>query len=424
METVFFGLYNTFLPLFWIFVHCWSIFNKKVKRALIGRRFLFETLRSSVQLLAQKRVWIHVSSMGEFEQAKPIIRLFKEQHPQWSIVVSFFSPSGYEHSRNYKLADLIVYHPFDSVKNAKQFLSLIRPSLAIFIRYDLWPNHIRELHRLRVPIVLANATLSFQSHRFFPFVKTFHHYLFNMLSYILTVSKSDALAFQRFVLSSPTVAVMGDTRYDQVLQRSNDVRQQHLIAEPIVTNKKIFIAGSTWPEDEAILIPTLKKVLQYRSDVLAIIVPHEPTLEALEAIERQFDNGISTIRFSNLNDYTNERVIIVDSVGILMGLYKYGTVAYVGGSFKQGVHNVLEPAVYGIPVLFGPRHTNSQEAQQLVECGGAFVIHESTDCYRTLCTLFDYEDQRVIAGRQALTFVKSHIGATEQLFTYIQNLLT
>lgn len=424
MKSLFFALYNCLLPIFWGALQVGSLFNTKIRRGLRGRQNLFSTLETALHTLQPKRVWIHVSSMGEFEQAKPIIRLLKERYRDWSVVVSFFSPSGYEHSQNYKRADLILYHPFDSPHNARRFISLLQPSLALFIRYDLWPNHIRELHRRGIPIILANATLSPHSPRFKPLIKQFHSYLFNMLSTILTVSERDASSFRRFKLEHPQIAVMGDTRYDQVSQRSIDAQQKHYIAESIVHNRKVVIAGSTWPEDEAVLIPTLKKLLQFRKDTLAIIVPHEPTLEALESLERQFENGIRTIRFSNLNDYTNEHVIIVDSVGILMGLYRYGTVAYVGGSFKQGVHNVLEPAVYGIPVLFGPRHTNSQEAVQLVHHGGAFVVTETTDCYRTLCTLLDHEDQRTTAGNKALAFVRTNTGASERLFQYLHPLLT
>ncbi len=417
MELLFFSFYKALLPLFRIILSLIGIFNTKVQRGLEGRKKLFDELEHSVsQLKSHQRVWIHVSSMGEFEQAKPIIRLLHERYPHCTIIVSFFSPSGYEHSQRSKLVDVVTYIPFDSIQNAKRFISILQPTVALFIRYDLWPHHILEIYRNNIPAFLVNATLPTNSKRLLPLVRQFHAILFNMLNGIYTVTEHDAFTFRQLQLSKPEIEKTGDTRYDQVWYRRNEAMQKHLIASHIIQNKRIIVAGSTWPEDEEVIIPALKQLLRKRNDILIIIVPHEPTEDALEMLERQCENGIRSIRFSDLNDYSGEEIILVDSIGILMPLYQYGTIAYVGGSFKQGIHNVLEPAVYGIPVLFGPKHTNSHEAQLLVQSGAAFVIQNTDTCLSTFELLLTNDAQRTKAGEQALTFVKDNIGATDKLF--------
>ncbi|HTP12381.1 MAG TPA: glycosyltransferase N-terminal domain-containing protein, partial [Bacteroidota bacterium] len=372
-----FLLYNGIvIPGLWIALKFGSLFNAKIRHGIAGRVNLFGQLEQQARgLRAPKRVWFHSSSMGEFEQAKPIIAALRERHRDLDIIVSFFSPSGYDHSKNYKLADLITYIPFDTVGNAKRFLDLIRPTVAVMVRYDIWPNHIRELKKRNIPILIANATMRKNSPRLkFP-VRGFHEQLYSQLTSILAVSASDVKAFEKIGIRYPQVEAIGETRYDQVWVRSLEARRKHLIPESILRRRKVLVVGSSWEEDEEVIIPTFKKILQYDSNVLMILVPHEPTLPTLDRIEVQLNSSPGFIRFSDLNDYQGERIIVVDSIGILTALYQYAHVAYVGGSFKQGVHSVLEPAVYGIPVLYGPRHHNSQEAVELAKRGGGLVVH-------------------------------------------------
>ncbi|MGD1046585.1 MAG: glycosyltransferase N-terminal domain-containing protein, partial [Bacteroidota bacterium] len=274
-----------------------------------------------------------------------------------------------------------------------------------------------------IPAFIANATMRTTSERFYPLLKNFHRLLFNNFASILTVSAQDADAFALFELTHPSVEAIGDTRYDQVWQRSADAKKKHLVPPVILKGKKILLAGSTWPEDEEVLIPSIKKILQYDSNVLVILVPHEPTEDALENIEYTLGSKPRTIRFSNLNDYANERIIIVDSIGILMALYQYANVSYVGGGFRQGIHNVLEPAVYGIPVVFGPKHTNSQEAMELARRSGGFIVNDQQECYRMLRTLLDDKKANTAAGKQALMLVEENIGATERFIQYLEKSL-
>jgi 3-deoxy-D-manno-octulosonic-acid transferase len=413
-----------FVPVFWLLLQAAALFNNKIRRGVRGRDQLFERLELDVQKLTSKRrVWFHSSSMGEFEQAKPIIAALKKKYVDINIIVTFFSPSGYDHTKNYKLADIITYIPFDTKANAKRFVDLIQPTAAVFVRYDVWPNHLWALRERDIPAFIANATMRKDSSRFYPGLKNFHHHLYNALASILTVSQSDVEAFKLFNLDHPTLEAIGETRYDQVWQRSAEAKQKHLIPPGVLKGKKVLLAGSIWPEDEEVLMPAVKKILEYDKKALIILVPHEPTEEALDAIEKELNSHIKSLRFSALNDYNREPVIIVDSVGILMALYQYAHVAYVGGSFRQGIHNVLEPAVYGIPVVYGPRHTNSQEAMELAQRGGGFVINDQQDCYRTLRTLLDDKKTQSKAGTIAMELVRENIGATERFMKHLEQVL-
>jgi 3-deoxy-D-manno-octulosonic-acid transferase len=290
----------------------------------------------------------------------------------------------------------------------------------VMVRYDIWPNHIWALQRKGIPILIANATMRLQTKRRLPFVKNFHHHVYNAIDKILTVSTHDAEAFGVFSLDHPRVESIGDTRYDQVSLRSAEAKRRHIISEEIVKGKIVLIAGSTWPEDEQVLLPALLKLQKEIPNVLAIIVPHEPTMAHLEELEDQLDGETTFIRFSGLNEYRNERIIIVDSIGILLTLYTYAHVAYVGGSFRQGVHNVLEAAVYGIPVLFGPRHRNSQEPMMLAGQGGGFVVTDTKTMYRTMRNLLENDSARKTAGAHAEQFVRAHTGATERFLNQLE----
>ena len=425
MHRLWFIIYNVIvIPGFWVLLQIGGLLNGKIRRGLNGRKDLLEHLEREVKLLRRKRrFWFHSSSMGEFEQAKPIIAELRKRYDDIDIIVTFFSPSGYEPSRNYKLADLITYLPFDSVKNARRFLDLVNPSIAIMVRYDIWPNHIWELRKRGIPVVIANATLRKNSSRHYPVLKSFHQSVYDQITSILTVSQSDVDAFKEFGLTNPEVHPIGETRYDQVWQRSLDAKTKHLIPSSILKRKKVFVVGSSWDEDEEVLLPAFRRIAQHDSNALMILVPHEPTLPTLERLELSLNYTMRVIRFSDLNDYSNENVILVDSIGILMSLYQYADVAYVGGSFRQGIHNVLEPAVYGIPVMYGPKHSNSQEAVQLAKRGGSFVVTTPDECYLELRRLFNDKKARMRAGGESLKLVQENVGATHRFIEYLETAL-
>lgn len=418
-------VYNSLvIPFFWVAVQVIALFDRKVRRGIAGRRGLFEQLsRAMAGVKPGVRVWFHSSSLGEFEQAKPIIAALKTRHPDVRIIVTFFSPSGYEHSQSYKLADVISYIPLDTPAQARRFLDLVQPQAAVMVRYDVWPNHIWELRRRGIPVFLASATMSRRTPRRLPLSRAFHRSVYGSINTILTVAESDALMFRVLTRGDSRIEVVGDTRFDQVSYRSEEARKRSIVQSGILQGKRVLVVGSSWPEDEEVLLPAFLHLQTDIPHLIMILVPHEPTLEHLEGIEKYLNGRTSCIRFSALNEYHDERVILVDSIGILLILYSYAHIAYVGGSFRQGIHNVLEAAVYGIPVLFGPKHRNSHEPLLLVERGGGFVVSSSEELTRILHNLLTDEHARTAAGERAARFVQSNIGATDRFLKHLESSL-
>ncbi|UCH65464.1 MAG: 3-deoxy-D-manno-octulosonic acid transferase [Ignavibacterium sp.] len=422
MKTVWSLGYNIlFLPLFYLLLRFGGLFKQKIKTGIAGRINLFEELSTNINSFNRtgQLIWFHSASLGEFEQAKPIIEKLKKEKNE-NIVVTFFSPSGYENSKKYPYADIISYLPFDTKSNAKKFVDIVKPDLFVMMRYDIWPNLIWYLKEKNIPAFLVDATMKKDSNRNLPVLKSFHKSLYKDVTKILTVSQDDADAFNDFELGNDVVSVVGDTRFDRVYQKSLVAREKHLIHPDILENKKVHVAGSTWEQDEEVILRAFTKLSKYDKDVILIIAPHEPTLLHLEKIENEFAGRLKTIRFSYLNDYTAERVIIVDSIGILLTLYTYADVAFVGGSFKQNIHNVLEAAVYGIPVMFGPKISDSQEAKELQERGGGLMIRGRREAYRRMRSLFGDKELREARGKISLQYVQENIGATSKIVGEIE----
>ncbi|MDR3610669.1 MAG: glycosyltransferase N-terminal domain-containing protein [Ignavibacteriaceae bacterium] len=425
MKKFWFVFYNLLIvPALYIGILIIGLYNKKIKRGITGRKRIFEELivNSSSIHKANKLIWFHSSSLGEFEQAKPIIEDLKK-NKKINILVTFFSPSGYDNSRKYPFADLVSYLPFDTKANAAKFINIVKPDLAVLMRYDIWPNHIWAMKNSNVPMFLVDATMKANSNRKALFIKNFHKYLFRDLTKILTISQSDTEGFKDFGCSDSQVKAVGDTRFDRVYQRSITARSHNLIKAGLFEKKKILVAGSTWETDEEVILPAFSRLAKFDKDVILIIAPHEPTVVHLEKIEQEFSGDLSTIRFSFLNNYKDERVIIIDSIGILLTLYTYADIAFVGGGFKQNIHNILEAAVYGIPVLFGPKIDNSQEAKELLKQGGGILIRNKKEAYRNLRTLFMDDNLRKEKGAISYNYVQKNLGATERILKEINQSL-
>jgi|SRR5690554_3654664 len=425
MKRTWYLFYNFLvIPLLYVSLKVLGIFNSKVKKGLQGRKRIFEDIIIEAAGIdkSKKLVWFHSSSLGEFEQAKPIIEELKSI-ADINILVTFFSPSGYENSKKYPFADIVTYIPFDTVSRAENFIRIVRPDLAIIMRYDIWPNHVWALKKAGIPAFLVDATMKKDSMRKFFLVKNFHKNLFKNLTRILTVSESDANGFKEFDCTDDQLRVVGDTRFDRVHQRSIKAKESNLIKNEFLKDKKIIVAGSTWSGDEEILLPVFVKLTKHIDNLFLIIAPHEPTLLHIENIENELYKHIKTIRFSNLRNYKNEKVIIVDSIGILLTLYSYADVAYVGGGFKTNVHNVLEAAVYGVPVLFGPKINNSQEAKELLQRGGGILVKDKKDLYRHLRILFKNNSFRKEKADISFKYVQENLGATKKILNEIIKVL-
>jgi len=425
MRNIWYSIYNIiFIPLLVALVKIGSLFNKKIAQGIKDRKKLFENLIISLLDIdrTKKMIWFHSASMGEFEQAKPIIKKLKAEKDV-NVIVTFFSPSGYRNSLNYPYADVISYLPLDSSVLTKRFIKYVRPNLVIFMRYDIWPNLIWSLNKKSIPTMIVDATMRSDSNRKLPGIKNFHKSLYQSFTKILTVSEQNTSSFKEFGLPDNKVVTVGDTRYDRVYEKSLIAKDKKLFDEKLIADKKVFVFGSSWEADEDVILPAITKVIQHDPNVIMILAPHEPTTINLDRLENYFSNKLKMIRFSYINYYNNENVILVDSIGILLTLYYYADLAYVGGSFKQGIHNVLEPAVYGIPVIYGPKHQNSLEALKLSELGSGIVVHNKKEAYRQLRTLLADDAMRNKLGNISKNFVEQNIGASQKILKEILEII-
>ncbi len=422
MKRVWWLIYNIFvIPLLYLGFRVGRLFNPKIRSGFDRRRVQVKYLREEAKLLdrTKKILWFHSSSLGEFEQAKPIIAKLKAEKDV-NIIVTFFSPSGYNNSRKYPYADIIAYIPFDFTTTVNEFLDIVNPDIVVFMRYDIWPNLLWELGKRKIPSMIVDATMLKDSKRKLPIIKGFHISLYKCLSNFLTVSENDATSFLDFKIPQEKIEAVGDTRFDRVYQKSLQAKSKKLFRNNLFEDKKVFLFGSSWEEDESIVFPAFEKLLESNKDVVMIIAPHEPTVLHLEKIENFFSGKEKTLRFSSKNNYDGEQIIIIDSIGILLTLYYYADVAYVGGSFKQGIHNVLEPAVYGIPVIFGPKIEGSIEAQELVRRGASQIITNENEAYTALSKLFSDDNYRNEMGLKAASYVNENLGASEKIIKEIE----
>jgi 3-deoxy-D-manno-octulosonic-acid transferase len=430
METFWYALYNAlvipFLRIVLLFV---KQFNKKVRVGLKGRERLFEDLELAAAALQgpEPRIWIHNSSMGEFEQAKPVVEKLKSQIPGCSVIVSFFSPSGFEHVKDYKAADILCYLPFDSRGNAERFVRILKPDVGVVVRHDIWPNHIRVLKRSGVPAVLINFSLRQRQHlRSWLFCVLFR-FVFRQFDRILAVSQETFRTGCLYGLERERLEVAGDTRYDQVIRRTRDAERVVAPLRPFIRNRPCLVFGSTWPSDEAVVFPVISGLRDEKLSVWTILVPHEPTKNHLLQIESRCEAcGLKSRRLSRVESGKPDEpfdVLLVDRVGILADLYAISDIAFVGGGFGPGVHSVLEPAAFGIPVFFGPRCRNSFEAGQLKKRGGGFIVRNPDSFLKILVPLLKDRSLLKHAGEKSMDLVKENIGATDRIVARLEEII-
>ncbi len=425
MKSIWWLVYNIFIiPLLYLVFRVARLFNPKIRSGFDRRRVQNSFLKEEMKQLdkSKKMIWFHSASLGEFEQAKPIIAKLKAENDV-NILVTFFSPSGYNNSRKYPYADLIAYIPFDFSKSVNEFLDIINPDVVIFMRYDIWPNLLWALGDRDISAMIVDATMLKNSSRKLPFIKGFHITLYKCFSNFLTVSADDAESSLDFKIPKEKIEAVGDTRFDRVYQKSLQAKSKKLFRDGLFEGKKIFLFGSSWEEDENIIFPAFEKLVKTNSDVVMVIAPHEPTVLHIEQIENYFNKKARTIRFSSKNNYSGESVVIIDSIGILLTLYYYADVAYVGGSFKQGIHNVLEPAVYGIPVIFGPKIEGSIEAKELVKRDASQIVTTKNEAHDLLEKLFSDSKYRTEMGLKASAYVNENLGASEKIILEIKKYL-
>lgn len=428
MRHIWLTIYNiVVVPLMWIIFHLMALRKPKIRRGIQGRGGLFRTLASELSQRSNPsfRFWIHNSSMGEFEQARPLVRELKKRFPDCLILVTFFSPSGLEHVRENHDADIVCYMPFDSYVNARRFVRLAQPDAAIVIRHEFWPNHLCRLVREGVPLILVNASVRHIQIFRYPMVLSVQRFIFRCFDVILSVSRETVDIINRYRLHRGIVELAGDTRYDQVVHRAHEAEAIVAPLRKLKGRRYCLVAGSTWPSDEAVLFPALAHLKSENRLPWIVLVPHEPTethlCQAESALRR---SGLSTCRFSKLQkDHSPCDVLLVDRIGLLASLYALGDIAFVGGGFGPGVHQVLEPAALGLAVFYGPRSTNSYEAGVIQKRGVGFVVHDADELSVRLNRFFQNPDQMEALGKKAATLVEENVGASRRIVRCLKQIL-
>jgi len=393
----------------------------KIRAGIAGRKKLFEELAAQLSPVKNSapRFWIHASSMGEYEQARPLLLEIKKRFPEAVRVLTLFSPSAYANLNRANIpAEAVSYLPFDSLWNARRFLNVVNPNAAIIIRHDFWPNHLWEAKKRGVAILLANASVSAnaRSLRHWPLVRHFNRTVFDTFDAIGAVSAHAAKSLTALVRHPERLVITGDSRYDQVLFRSQSKKIAEVLPENWRDGSSIFVAGSTWPSDEEILLPAFIAARKQLPALRLILVPHEPRPEHLTSLEKQIAAaGLVSRRLSQATAEKEEAILLVDRIGVLAILYSAGQVAFVGGSFGPGVHSVLEAAVHGVPALVGPRFRNSPEAVELNEKKLLTIVTTAEECQKNLLALLQNSALRQDKGGQHREFVLARCGASAKM---------
>ena len=389
--------------------------NNKIRALFRGQRTTLDSEHRAILEANRGAVWIHAASVGEFEQARPLIEKLKIKNEKLKVVVTFFSPSGYEARKNYDKADAVLYLPFATRRKAKRFIDTLQPSMAIFVKYEFWPAYLRTLKKRGIPTYSISAIFR-PTQRFF---KWYGHSSLRLLKCFTHIFVQDEAS--RRLLAEHGVhdsSVAGDTRFDRVKAVMADglrVNGDRLtpIAQFVDGAERVLVAGSTWPEDEKLLA-------QYTGAKL-ILVPHEIDEEHIHAIFNRYKGRV--VKYSNisampsnmsrLNILQHAQVLVIDTIGLLSSIYRFGQVAYIGGGFGVGIHNTVEAAVYGVPVIFGPNYHHFREAQGLIDAGAARSIKNYNELEAALTTAFE---QHELIGAKATVYVESEIGATDRIY--------
>jgi len=382
-----------------------ALFNGKARLWVHGRKAIFSKIADAIPK-DEKLIWFHCASLGEFEQGRPVIEAFRQQFKDHKILLTFFSPSGYEVRKNYKKADYVFYLPLDTPKNAKQFIALTNPRMAVFVKYEFWFNYLNELSRNKIPLLMISVIFRPSQHFFKPWGGWFRKQLQKVTFFFVQNEISIKLLNSAKVFHAE---VSGDTRFDRVMELpSEEIKLP--VFETFAKGETLLIAGSTWPADEDILKDLL---LQSKHKFKMVLAPHIVSKEHIQQLLDKFKKW-QPLLFSKIknNNPAKSRLLIIDSIGLLSHLYRFGNIAYIGGGFGVGIHNVLEAATYGLPVIFGPNYQRFQEAVELSQAGGGFPISNSKECLEAFNLLMNDETLLQQTSNIARNYVIENAGAT------------
>ena len=413
-------LYNIIIQTAVLLLKVIALFSPKIKLFVNGRKFVFAVLKEKIKK-TDKTIWFHSASLGEYEQGLPVIEKIKEKFPDHKIIVTFFSPSGYEVRKNNTIADVTVYLPLDTKKNAQQFLEITHPEMTFFIKYEYWPNYLNELKKLNTPTYLISGIFR-EKQLFFQWYGGFYRKALETFTYFFVQNEtSKKLLLQ---LGKTNVTVSGDTRFDRVaaiLEKNNTLN----FIENFKNNTLTVVIGSSWPKDEDLLI---RYINQTNEKVKFIIAPHNIKEEQIQELKNAITKKIilfSETQASSTVSLQDFDVFIIDTIGILTKIYSYADIAYVGGGFgNPGIHNILEPATFGIPIVIGPNFSHFDEAVKLVENKGCLPITNYTELENVFSTLIKNSEIRLKTGKICSEFVQKNKGATNYILSQINQELT
>lgn len=410
-------LYNIFLLMYRFGLSAASVFNDKARKWVVGRTGIFDRLQKSIAP-NDKVIWMHCASLGEFEQGRPVLEKIKAGYPGYKILLTFFSPSGYEAQKNYKGADWVFYLPLDGASNARRFLEITHPSLVIFVKYEFWYYYLKKIKYRKIPVMLISALFR-KEMSFFKWYGAIQRKMLSRFDHLFVQDKSSKNLLDAIGLNNIS-SVSGDTRFDRVIEIAENFSPIPEI-EKFVQDNPVIVAGSTWPEDETELQTAYKSLAD--DTIKLIIAPHEISEGHIKSVQTIFNESVLFSDLKNeLKSGDNKKILIIDNIGMLSRLYKYATITYVGGGFKSsGVHNVLEAAVYHKPVVIGPYYEKYREAIDLVSSGGGIVIKNAGELSAVFAQLLKnengiYEKSSLAAGQ----FVKGNAGATQKIYSFIQ----
>ncbi|MBE3084630.1 MAG: 3-deoxy-D-manno-octulosonic acid transferase [Bacteroidetes bacterium] len=403
-------LYNIGIFIFTALAHLLSPFNSKASLWVKGRKKWTEKIADKIKP-ENRNVWIHCASLGEFEQGRPVIEAIKKERPDLKIVLTFFSPSGYEIRKNYSNADCIIYLPADTPGNAARFVRLVNPEFVIFVKYEFWNNYISVLYNSNIPLYLISAIFRPEQH----FFKWYGSFFRDMLRKFERIFVQDQRSLDLLSgIGLENISLAGDTRFDRVVQIKSTARDIPQL-EQFRGGEKLFLAGSSWRQDEEIITQYINK---FPGRMKWVFAPHEIDKPNIERLEKLFN--IKHVRFSEFNEASADaRVLIIDNIGMLSSAYKYAYIAAIGGGFGKGIHNILEPACWGIPVMFGPKHKKFREAVDLINENGAMTFDSFGNFSGILNRWLTDELFYLISAKAAVDYINNNTGATGKILQEI-----
>jgi len=407
--------YNLFLLAFKAGIRIAALFHPKARKWVKGRHQIFERLQSAI-IPGQQVVWMHCASLGEFEQGRPLLEALRTQYPSCKLLLTFFSPSGYEVRKNYPGADWVFYLPMDGPRNARRFLEIVQPSLVIFVKYEFWFYYLKKVKYRNIPLILVSA-LFWEKMSFFKWYGAMQRKMLSRFDQLFVQDANSQQLLQNIGIG-PITTISGDTRFDRVAAIARQAASVPVV-EQFTAGRPALIAGSTWPEDETLLHQVW---LQMPNTGLRIVVaPHDISENRINAIEKLFPQSIRySAAIKNGLPASDIPVLIIDNIGLLSSIYRYGMACYIGGGFGKGIHNTLEAAVYAKPLLFGPVFHKFKEAKDLIAAGAAFSITEPAEAVAHLQQWIQWPDSRVKAGMAAGQYVDRSVGATRKILDFIQ----